>query len=84
LEPKLSEAERRIEEARSTQAETLDLGDPALRDLPPSLGSLRQLKRLFLGNVMPNESGEPEEAYDRKSPELSDPTLFMVPPAMAT
>lgn len=30
----LSEAERRIEEARRTQAETLDLGDLALRELP--------------------------------------------------
>jgi internalin A len=43
------EAERRIEEARRTQAESLDLGDLALSELPANLGDLSHLKALHLG-----------------------------------
>jgi len=53
LQPNLSEAERRIEEARSTQAETLDLGDLSLRKFPASLGDLPYLKALYLGMAGP-------------------------------
>jgi internalin A len=53
LEPNLSEAERRIEEARKTQAEELDLGDLALIALPASLEDLPHLKRLHLSPLKP-------------------------------
>ena len=58
MEPNLREAERRIEEARRTRAETLDLGDLALRELPASLGGLPALKRLYLGKVKPTKEGD--------------------------
>jgi internalin A len=48
LEPNLAEAERRIEEARRTGAESLDLWDLDLRELPANLADLPQLKRLDL------------------------------------
>jgi hypothetical protein len=53
LEPNLSEAERRIEEARRTQAEELDLGDLVMIELPASLGNLLHLKRLHLNPFKP-------------------------------
>ncbi len=53
MEPKLREAERRIEEARRTRSETLVLGDLALRELPASLGDLPDLRRLYLGGGLP-------------------------------
>jgi hypothetical protein len=49
VETNLAEAERRIEEARRTQAESLDLGDLALSELPAGLGDLPHLKTLHLG-----------------------------------
>lgn len=49
MEPKLEEAERRIEEAREARAEALDLGDLALCELPASLRDLPHLKELYLG-----------------------------------
>jgi hypothetical protein len=48
-EERLAEAERRIEEARRTRAEWLDLGDLELDELPASLGSLPHLRALYLG-----------------------------------
>ncbi len=45
----------RIEEARRTQAESLDLGDLALSELPASLGDLPHLKKLCLGIFGPND-----------------------------
>ena len=45
----MAEAERRIEEARRTKAEVLDLGDLALSELPASLGDLPHLRQLYLG-----------------------------------
>ncbi len=45
------EAERRVEEARQTQAEILSLGDLGLRELPAGLGDLPHLQALFLGRV---------------------------------
>lgn len=44
MDDKLAEAERRIEEARRTGAESLDLGDLILSELPASLGMLKDLK----------------------------------------
>jgi internalin A len=73
LQPNLAEAERRIEEARKAQAESLDLGDLALDELPASLGELLQLKRLYLGKVGLMEEGESWDwDLTRRSPELTD------------
>jgi hypothetical protein len=47
----MAEAERRIEEARRTKAEVLDLGDLALSELPANLGDLLHLRDLYLGRV---------------------------------
>ena len=71
MQPNLSEAERRIEEARRTQAKILDLGYLALRELPASLGDLQYLKALYLGRVKPTEA-EDRWDYQRKSPESTD------------
>lgn len=52
MQQNLPEAERRIEEARRTRAEGLDLGDLALSELPASLGDLPHLKTLSLGTPL--------------------------------
>ena len=57
MEENLAEAQRRIEEARRTQAERLDLGDLALSELPASLGELVHLKVLSLGTHKLTETG---------------------------
>jgi internalin A len=72
MQPNLAEAERRIEEARRTQAKILDLGDLALSELPASLGDLPHLKALYLGAIMPTETGDLKWDFDRKNPELAD------------
>jgi internalin A len=72
VQPNLPEAERRIEEARRTQAESLDLGDLALSELPASLGGLPHLRTLYLGRVGLNETGEAEWDSKRESPECTD------------
>jgi Leucine-rich repeat (LRR) protein len=69
---KLAEAERRIEEARRTQAESLDLGDLALYELPTSMGGLPHLKALYLGMIRPTEEGDLEHDYFRTRPEFTD------------
>src|SRR5215203_3763130 len=68
----MMEAERRILEARRTRAESLDLGDLALSELPVSLGDLPCLKKLYLGMVGPNEAGEPKWDGDREPAEFMD------------
>jgi Leucine-rich repeat (LRR) protein len=45
------EALRRIEDARRTQTETLNLGDLALAELPAEVGHLPHLRTLCLGSV---------------------------------
>ncbi|HTG31675.1 MAG TPA: COR domain-containing protein [Thermoanaerobaculia bacterium] len=72
MQENLREAERRIEKARRTQAESLDLGDLALRELPASLGDLLDLKVLYLGAYRLNEEGELEWDKDRVNPKLQD------------
>jgi internalin A len=72
LESNLTEAERRIEEARRTGAEVLDLGDLGLRELPASLGELPRLKALYLGTEKPTEAGGSGWDINRKPPDLSD------------
>jgi internalin A len=67
----MAEAERRIEEARRTRAEWLDLGDLALKELPASLGELVDLRVLSLGLERITEDGEFGWA-DREQPELTD------------
>jgi internalin A len=67
-----AEAERRIEEARRTQAESLDLGDLALSELPVSLGELVHLKRLYLGKKKPTNAVDSEWALYRTSPRFTD------------
>ena len=49
MQENLREAERRIEEARETGAEILDLGDLALSEIPASLWGLPDLRALYLG-----------------------------------
>ena len=66
------EAERRIEEARRTQAESLDLGDLALSELPASVGNLPRLKRLYLGMKKPTGTGDLEWDGDRDASKLTD------------
>jgi Leucine-rich repeat (LRR) protein len=70
------EAEERIEEARRTQAESLDLGDLALSRLPASLGDLPHLRKLYLGRVGLDEAGELEWYFDRETAELTDLTAL--------
>lgn len=72
MQEKLAEAERRIEEARRTQAEALDLGDLELSELPANLGDLSHLKALYLGSTGLNDAGELEWAPKRKTSELTD------------
>jgi internalin A len=72
VEPKLSEAERRIEEARRDQARSLDLGDLGLRELPASLGDLPHLETLFLGIYWPPEARNQDWEQDPVNPELAD------------
>jgi len=69
-EERLAEAERRIEEARRTGAESLELADLALHQLPPSIGSLPHLKSLSLGIYeLPND-GIPNP--HSRSPKFTD------------
>jgi hypothetical protein len=68
VQENLAEAKRRIEKARRTQAESLDLGDLALSELPASLGDLPNLKVLYLGTASPTKVGW------RDSPEFTDLT----------
>ncbi len=72
VQPNLAEAERRIEEARRTQAKSLDLGDLALSELPASLGDLPQLRALFLGWAKPNEVGGLSWDYKREQSRFTD------------
>ncbi len=72
MQENLAEAERRIEEARRTQAESLDLGDLALSELPASLGDLPHLRALYLGRQRLTEAGNLEWDADRKPPKLKD------------
>jgi len=72
VQSRLAEAERRIEEARKSQAESLNLGDLALRELPVSLGSLVHLKKLYLGAVGPTEAGDLDYQLSGKNRALSD------------
>jgi internalin A len=67
MQPNLLEAERRIEEARRTQAESLDLGDLALSELPANLGDLPHLKALCLGRVRRIEEVDLGLYYDHRS-----------------
>jgi internalin A len=66
------EAERRIEEARRVQAESLDLGDLALNELPASLGNLPYLRTLYLGTWKLTRAGDFEWDGEREPPELKD------------
>jgi len=72
VQDKLLEAERRIEEARRTEAEWLDLGDLALSELPASLGDLPHLKTLCLGMTGLTEAGEREYDDERMFAEFAD------------
>jgi internalin A len=72
MQPNLPEAERRIEEARKTQAASLDLGDLALRELPASLGDLPHLKTLSLGWAKLTEAGTLERDAAREASKLRD------------
>jgi internalin A len=68
----MAEAERRIEEARRVGAESLNLGDLVLRELPASLGSLLHLKTLHLGVFDPSKEGDDQADLDRVNRELAD------------
>lgn len=70
----LAEVERRIEEARRDQAESLDLGDLALSELPASLGNLPGLKTLFLGTEKSPRAVDFESRDSRASPRFADLT----------
>ena len=72
MQENLLEAERRIEEARGTQIESLDLGDLALSELPASLGDLPRLRGLYLGTQRPIAGGSLEWTDSRESPEFKD------------
>ncbi|MEA2560036.1 MAG: internalin [Acidobacteriota bacterium] len=72
MQQNLREAEQRIEEARRTQAESLDLGDLALSELPASLGDLPQLRWLSLGKYMFTQAGDLERDSRRKFPAFTD------------
>jgi internalin A len=78
VQPKIAEAEQRIEEARRTRAESLDLGDLALSELPAGLRELSDLRRLYLGMARPTATGGVEWDEDRESPELTDLSLLAV------
>jgi internalin A len=52
-------------------AESLDLGDLALRELPVSLRDLPHLRALYLGAYSPTEAGNLEWDADRKNPEFT-------------
>jgi Leucine Rich repeats (2 copies) len=64
VEENLREAERRIEEARRTQAESLDLQDLNLDDLPDTLRGLSHLRNLRLGVDILNRLKPPEWGFD--------------------
>jgi internalin A len=70
MPPNLAEAERRIDEARKTHADSLDLGDLALREMPGSLGELPHLRTLYLGSRKPLETGRLQAYRERFNPEL--------------
>ena len=70
MQPNLAEAEKRIEEARKTHADSLDLGDLALREMPGSLGELPHLRTLYLGSRKPLETGRLQWYRERENPEL--------------
>ena len=72
MQENLAEAERRIEEARRTKAESLDLGDLVLSELPASLGDLPHLKKLYLGKFRPTEVGGLEWDISRETRKLTD------------
>lgn len=72
MQPNLAEAKRRIEEARRTGAESLDLGDLGLRELPASLRDLPYLRALYLGRAYPTETGELKWDWGRETSELID------------
>ncbi len=72
MQMNVSEAERRIEEARRLQAECLDLGDLALSELPVNLGDLPHLRALYLGVFRPTEAGKLAWGRSPKFPELTD------------
>ena len=72
----LSEAERRIEEARRLQAEWLDLGDLGLSTLPTGLEALARLRFLSLGKMKVTEAGEFEWDYGRRASKLKDLALL--------
>jgi internalin A len=72
VDPNLIEAERRIEEARRTRAESLDLGNLALRELPASLGELPHLKVLYLGLEGLTKSGDLLSNPHRDTSKLKD------------
>jgi hypothetical protein len=68
----VAEAERRIEEARRLQLESLDLGDLTLSKLHLGLGNLPHLKALYLGVFRRTEAGELERDWDREPPAFVD------------
>jgi internalin A len=68
----MAEAERRIEEARKLQAESLNLIDLTLRELPAGLGDLPHLKALSLGSLRPTETGDPKAASNQKTALFAD------------
>ncbi len=72
MQENLREARRRIEEARRTRAESLDLGDLALTELPASLGDLRDLRVLYLGRARAGKDGKSEWDGEREEPVLTD------------
>lgn len=70
-------AEKRIEEARETEAKFLDLGDLRVERLPDSIGSLPLLKVLALGRDALQVSGDAfswECDQDRPRQQISDLT----------
>ncbi len=69
-----AEALRRIEEARRTQADTLDLGDLALAELPAELRDLTHLRRLYLGRVKPSSEGADTFDFGRELAPFTDLT----------
>ncbi len=68
----MTEAKRRIEEARRLQSDTLDLGDLALAELPAELGDLPHLRWLLLGMRKPTADGEFEWVRSRAGAPLKD------------
>jgi Leucine-rich repeat (LRR) protein len=76
VQKNLSEAERRIEEARRLQATWLDLGDLALNEIPAELEDLAHLRILSLGKMKVTEAGEFESVSERGPSKLKDLTLL--------